>query len=817
MTPSYILTVPNQESLAFKGRNDAPQIVVEGEGIYQWEASARGVNIAASGGGYWVRLFTGGGSSTPSLSTPASFLVTGKTNTSIALDWSDVANATTYLLERSATGTSGWAQIYSGSISSYTDTGLTPSTTYYYRVKAIAAGYLDSAYATLNDTTSSGSVVTLTEAILVLKYGQSNDVGRGDPDSLNEVVVPSGVYEFVPSTTSVKQLADPTGMTGDYSQATSRSMNPNLGKRLLELTGKPVIMVAAGKGNTAIDTFINTTGSEYTTALSRWNSMVSYCTANGITVLNKVCVYTQGENDAGTLEADAYLNKLNTLVDLLTTNFGIEQVFDVRIGYNPTFTADANSEKIMKGKSLLNLNKDPYMVATIAPASFTQANGKMKADGVHYTVTGLNQVGDEVAQAINRWRSLNKKAIITETVTNLQDPGGYFDDIYLFRSLKSGVNNTDYNELFNRNNLSLISGSPTFNGKFGLTVPGSTPLIPATIRDLANTHDWSIDMTFRMDNSATSGMLITGRSTGSWQEDWVWIDSSNSINIKGNGVAKAITPITGANFLQLSNLVLVYTYINNTLKVYYNGVLTNTITDWAFSTMRLEAIARGYTTTPTTNLFKGSLERVRIVKKALATYEFDKSPNMASVQARDWDFQLNGSLAEAQGDTSLSYVSYTTNNPITPTFDADGLVADTNGYGRFGEQLSISNDFTCEFRLKITDLTATRNILRGGSTPGNAGSDIAFFAGLSTPSSQYFQFMGKFWTLGSTFNPSIFHIYKIVQNKTANTLVFYVDGVQVGTTQTSLATFTVSTILGGNPQNTGMIGTLDYFKFKNSL
>lgn len=767
-----------------------------------------------------LKTFINNTTASPKLATPANFAVTGKTNGSIALNWDDVANATGYIVERSLTGTSGWSQVYSGAISSYTDTGLTPSTTYYYRVFATAVGYTNSDYATISDITSSGAITTLTEAILVLKYGQSNDVGRGDPDAANEVVVPTGVYEYVPNTNSVKQLTDPTGMSGDYSQATSRSMNPNLGKRLLELTGKPVIMVAAGKGNTAIDSFINATGSEYTTAKSRWNNLVAYCAANGITVLNKVCVYTQGENDAGTLEADAYLNKLNTLVDLLTNDLGVEQVFDVRIGYNATFTSDLNSEKIMLGKKLLNFNKDAYMVATIAPASFTLANGKMKSDTVHYTVTGLNQVGDEVAQAINRWRTLNKKTILTETVTNLQDPGGYFDDIYLFRSLKAGVNNTDYNELFNRNNLTLASGTPAFSGKNGLVVTGSSTLNPVTVRDLTNTHDWSIDLTFKLDNSTTSCMVINGRSSASWQEDWLWIDSDKSINIKGNGVSRAVSNIVGANFLQISNLVLVYTYINNTLKVYCNGVLSHTITDWAFTSFKLESFLRGYTTTPSI-VFKGVVERIRVVKKALATYEFDKSPNIAAFVARDWDFQLNSSLAEAQGDTSLSYVAYATGATLTPTYDADGLVADTTGYGRFGEQLALNNDWTIEWRLKITDLTnATRNIFRGGSTPGNAGNSIAFFGGLTTPASQYFQVAGdsgaKAWTLGSSFNPSIFHVYKLVQNKTANTLIFYVDGVQVGATQTPITGMTLSTILGGNPQATGMIGTLDYFKVKNN-
>jgi hypothetical protein len=93
------------------------------------------------------------------LSTPGSFAATVISSTQIDLSWTDVANESSYRLDWSPNGSSGWTQI-GGTIAagstSYSHTGLTASTAYYYRLKAVGDGvtYSDSSYATDNDTTS---------------------------------------------------------------------------------------------------------------------------------------------------------------------------------------------------------------------------------------------------------------------------------------------------------------------------------------------------------------------------------------------------------------------------------------------------------------------------------------------------------------------------------------------------------------------------------------------------------------------------------------------------------------------------------------
>lgn len=73
------------------------------------------------------------------------------TNTTSDLSWTAVTNSTAYQLERATdSGFSDATVIYSGSNTSYTDTG-TQNTHYYYRVKAKANGYTDSDYSNTED------------------------------------------------------------------------------------------------------------------------------------------------------------------------------------------------------------------------------------------------------------------------------------------------------------------------------------------------------------------------------------------------------------------------------------------------------------------------------------------------------------------------------------------------------------------------------------------------------------------------------------------------------------------------------------------
>jgi fibronectin type 3 domain-containing protein len=93
--------------------------------------------------------------------TPTNLTATATGPTSVSLSWDDVIGAGDYFLERSTSSTSGFNQIAirAESQPNYTDSGthLSPSTTYYYRVRANTGGVFSS-YSTVRSVTTQAAV-----------------------------------------------------------------------------------------------------------------------------------------------------------------------------------------------------------------------------------------------------------------------------------------------------------------------------------------------------------------------------------------------------------------------------------------------------------------------------------------------------------------------------------------------------------------------------------------------------------------------------------------------------------------------------------
>lgn len=104
-------------------------------------------------------------------------------STQINLSWTNVANETSYKLEWSANGTTGWTQIggtIAANTTAFNHTGLTASTPYYYRVSAVGDGvtYATSGFGTANGTTSSGAGDVTPPTVV------SATVLNADPDTI---------------------------------------------------------------------------------------------------------------------------------------------------------------------------------------------------------------------------------------------------------------------------------------------------------------------------------------------------------------------------------------------------------------------------------------------------------------------------------------------------------------------------------------------------------------------------------------------------------------------------------------------------------
>jgi len=102
---------------------------------------------------------TGGGAP----STPSGFAATAASAASINLSWTQTSGATSYDIYRSATSNGTFSRlgseptVGSGSSTSYGDTGLSASTTYYYKISALNASGESAASSAVSATTLSGS------------------------------------------------------------------------------------------------------------------------------------------------------------------------------------------------------------------------------------------------------------------------------------------------------------------------------------------------------------------------------------------------------------------------------------------------------------------------------------------------------------------------------------------------------------------------------------------------------------------------------------------------------------------------------------
>lgn len=126
--------------------------------LYYFRVRATGDGISYSNSEWDQDSATTTSGSIPQLATPT-LTASVISSTQINLSWTNVADEMGYQVQQSLNGTS-WTTIDTPAANTTTlnVTGLTPATLYYFRVKAFGDGiaYLDSAYGTDSDTTSSG-------------------------------------------------------------------------------------------------------------------------------------------------------------------------------------------------------------------------------------------------------------------------------------------------------------------------------------------------------------------------------------------------------------------------------------------------------------------------------------------------------------------------------------------------------------------------------------------------------------------------------------------------------------------------------------
>ncbi|MEO9965780.1 MAG: PHB depolymerase family esterase [Reichenbachiella sp.] len=124
------------------------------------------VNLFSS---YWAAEFFGlTGNSTPSLSPPTNVSALATSSTQIDLTWTDnESNETSYTVERASSSGGSFSAVatLSANATSYSDTGLSASTTYFYKIKVTDASANTASSSEISATTPSGGGGTPTSPI----------------------------------------------------------------------------------------------------------------------------------------------------------------------------------------------------------------------------------------------------------------------------------------------------------------------------------------------------------------------------------------------------------------------------------------------------------------------------------------------------------------------------------------------------------------------------------------------------------------------------------------------------------------------------
>ena len=416
---------------------------------------------------------------------------------------------------------------------------------------------------------------TPNNVILLLNIGQSNAVGRAAPDPANEVSPIAGTYWYKQSTNTIESLID--GIGENVSHATDRSMNPMLGKRIKELTGHDVIIVPAGVGNTFISYWLKEDNSLYTRAKQMWQDALAYCAAHNITVSGKYAHWLQGENDAGPTETDGYYVMLNQLTNDLISDVGVEKVFATRIAYDPNYTVAANSEKIMKAQKILNYNNPNFIMDSYAPPTFTYANGKMSYDLSHHALSGLNQEANDVATAIQYYRTAGGKIPLTETVASLQGvTSGYINltPVWSF-DFSNNLNEANDNVIMKPVVRDWITNyATTYSNDGGIVINQYTGL--ATSRPFSSAT-FTMEVRLRMTTPEAWSAVVGDGNGGINNKLVIYYNTNTSALYVQFGTS------TGASSWDLGNTVnmssyhtLKFTQANGTLKFYLDGVQKGT-------------------------------------------------------------------------------------------------------------------------------------------------------------------------------------------------------------------------------------------------
>lgn len=364
---------------------------------YAASANAQ-INSIAAGKSYLL---------TPNIpAAPTALNFTAVTPTSQTLNWTDnAANEVGYVIYRSLDGTNfTFLTQQAAGTTSFNDTGLAPTTNYFYRVYAVTEGALSTALAGNNVTAAPGNITSITSG----PWSNPATWSGGVPTAGDNVTIATGHTVTIDSSNAFSVTIQ-TGAVLQFESATARTLS----------VGDDVTINAGGTFQSSltgtITTHVLSLGGDLTNNGTLDFSTNADTAAAGITFSAGATNVTFGGTGGTTDVRGITVAKgaQATIVDLTSSNFTVRGVNTDVAGYltitsgtfriggtftmtNRTFTTAAYTIPTLGG---IWLNNPNYTVARTASGTGTNNNGLLRmTQGVYgIGLTGADGMGNSAA------------------------------------------------------------------------------------------------------------------------------------------------------------------------------------------------------------------------------------------------------------------------------------------------------------------------------------------------------------------------------------------------------------------------------------
>ena len=187
-------------------------------------------------------------------STPTGLAATSVSESRIDLSWSTVSGATSYTLERSLDGSTGWSTVYTGSTASYSDTGLASGTVYFYRVSATSS--LGTSDPSSNVSTATWVTLPFTETFAIGSWAR----WVGSPVSGGTATVSSGAG-VLSSPSSGEYARESLRVASQSAQGVLLKVTPTTGTAPCAIWMRADAWDAAGDPSNGVGLYVGTGGS----------------------------------------------------------------------------------------------------------------------------------------------------------------------------------------------------------------------------------------------------------------------------------------------------------------------------------------------------------------------------------------------------------------------------------------------------------------------------------------------------------------------------------------------------------------------------